>query len=50
VALTTSNRPATLVGSAGALVVAVLLVSRLGAYSYPVEHGITRELAPEPAE
>lgn len=38
-----------LIGSAVALVVAVVLVSRLGAYAYPVDHGIEPVLAPEPA-
>jgi len=39
----------TLIGSAVALVIAVGLVSRLGAYAYPVDHGIEPALAPEPA-
>jgi cyanate permease len=38
-----------LIGSAVALAVAVLLVSRLGPYAYPVDHGIEPALAPEPA-
>ncbi len=38
-----------LVGSAAALVVAVALLSRLGAYAYPVDHAIEPALAPEPA-
>ena len=39
-----------LIGSAGALIIAVLLVSRLGAYAYPVEGHLAPLLAPEPAE
>jgi predicted MFS family arabinose efflux permease len=38
-----------LIGSAAALVVAVALLSRLGAYAYPVDHAIEPMLAPEPA-
>jgi predicted MFS family arabinose efflux permease len=38
-----------LIGSAVALAIAVLLVSRLGSYTYPVDHGIAPALAPEPA-
>jgi predicted MFS family arabinose efflux permease len=38
-----------LIGAAAALVAAVILVSRLGAYTYPVEHAIVPSLAPEPA-
>jgi len=38
-----------LIGSAAALVIAVGLVSRLGAYTYPVEHPVEGALAPEPA-
>jgi predicted MFS family arabinose efflux permease len=38
-----------LIGSAVALIIAVVLVSRLGAYAYPVDHGIEPALAPEPA-
>lgn len=38
-----------LIGSAAALVVAVGLLSRLGAYAYPVDHEVQPALAPEPA-
>ncbi len=38
-----------LIGAGGALVAAVVLLSRLGAYAYPVEHRIEAVLAPEPA-
>jgi len=38
-----------LIGSAIALVIAVALVSRLGAYAYPVDRMIEPGLAPEPA-
>jgi predicted MFS family arabinose efflux permease len=38
-----------LVGAAVALVGAVLLLSRLGPYAYPVEHAPAQVLAPEPA-
>ena len=40
---------AALIGAAVSLVVAVGLLSRLGAYVYPVEHAIEPVLAPEPA-
>jgi predicted MFS family arabinose efflux permease len=39
-----------LAGAAGALVIAVGLLSRLGPYVYPVQHAIEPVLAPEPAE
>src|SRR5580704_7640210 len=38
-----------LAGAAGALVIAVGLLSRLGPYAYPVEHAIEPNLVPEPA-
>jgi MFS family permease len=38
-----------LIGAAAALVAAVALLSRLGAYAYPVAHAATPVLAPEPA-
>ncbi len=38
-----------LIGAAVALVAAVVLLVRLGAYVYPVEHAIEPTLAPEPA-
>lgn len=43
-----SYRPA-LIGAAVALVAAVTLVNRFGAYAYPVRHDIVPRLAPEPA-
>jgi MFS family permease len=46
--LASSYSPA-LIGAAGTLVLAVLLISRLGAYAYPVDHPIEPVLAPEPA-
>ena len=38
-----------LMGAAAALVIAVVLVYRLGPYIYPVEHHIEPELVPQPA-
>ena len=38
-----------LIGAGVALVAAVVLLSRLGAYAYPVEHPVEAVLAPEPA-
>jgi MFS family permease len=38
-----------LIGAGVALVAAVVLLSRLGAYAYPVERPIEAVLAPEPA-
>src|SRR5438552_9560392 len=38
-----------LIGAAAALVIAVVLVYRLGPYIYPVEHHIEPELVPQPA-
>lgn len=46
--LANSYQPA-LIGAGAALVAAVVLLSRLGAYAYPVEHRIEPVLAPEPA-
>jgi MFS family permease len=43
-----SYQPA-LIGAGVALVAAVLLLNRLGAYAYPVEHRVEPVLAPEPA-
>jgi MFS family permease len=43
-----SYKPA-LTGAAGALVIAVILINRLGAYTYPVVHEPTGALAAEPA-
>ena len=43
-----SYNPA-LVGAAAALVGAVILINRLGAYVYPVERSLAPELLPEPA-
>jgi hypothetical protein len=38
-----------LIGAGAALIAAVILLSRLGPYAYPVEHAIAPQLAPEPA-
>ena len=38
-----------LIGAGAALIAAVILLSRLGPYAYPVEHAIEPQLAPEPA-
>lgn len=44
-----SYRPA-LIGAGGALVIAVVLLVRLGAYVYPVEHSAAPALLAEPAQ
>jgi len=43
-----SYNPA-LIGAGGVLLVAVLMVNRLGAYTYPVQHAVAPGLAAEPA-